>query len=122
MFSANVYFCEFFSLKDFLQLQLLTQRISKKIGERQNSISEEVKQLLSGENSEVVNRALLDYISSLDSSIQFETRQDDRHWFNGLHEKYQTKEAVMKDGAKSRIKNYYQKTREYLLEQVKYLL
>jgi hypothetical protein len=122
MFSANVNFCEFFSMKDFLQLQLLTQRISKKIGERQNSISEEVKQLLSGENSEVVNRALLDYISSLDSSIQFETRQDDCHWFNGLHEKYQTKEAVMKDGAKSRIKNYYQKTREYLLEQVKYLL
>jgi DNA fragmentation factor beta subunit len=109
-------------VKDFVQLQILTQRIFKKLAEGQCNISEKVKQFLSGENSEVVNRALLDYISSLDAKIQLETRQEDGDWFNGLPEKYETKEAVMKDGAKTRIRNYYQKTREYmLLEQVKYL-
>ena len=120
VFSANM-LLEFLcvSMKDFLQLQKLTQRISKKLAERQDNMSEKVKQLLIGENSEVVNRALLDYVASLDSSLELESRQDDGEWFNGLHEKYQTKEAVMKDGAKTRIKNYYQKTREHLLEQVK---
>lgn len=105
-----------------LQLQELTQRISKKLAEQQNHVMEKVRQFLCGENSEAVNRALLDYISSLESTIQFETRKDDHGWFDGLHKKYQTKEAVMKDGAKTRIKNYYQKTREYMLEQVRYCL
>ena len=111
-----------YSVLDFLQLQKLTQRISKKLAEQQDNISEKVKELLSGENSEVVNRALRDYISLLDSNVHLESRQDDQEWFNGLHKKYQTKEAVMKHGAKARIGNYYQKTREYLFEQVKFAL
>ena len=110
--------CILLIFEDFLQLQLLTQRISKKLAEGQNNISENVRQLLRGENSEVVNRALIDYISSLDSNIELESREEDCSWFEGLHDKYQTKEEVMKDGAKTRIKNYYQKTREYMLEQV----
>ena len=114
-----LYFIYLLFVKDFLQLQLLTQRISQKLAEQQNNVSEDVRQFLRGENSEVVNRALLDYLSSLESNIHLETREEDYGWFNGLHEKYQTKEAVMKDGARTRIRNYYQKTREYMLEQVK---
>ena len=106
-------------MQDFLQLQLLTQRISKRLSEQQNNLLEGVRRFLSGDNSEIINRALLDYISSLESNIHLESREEDSGWFDGLHQKYQTKEAVMKDGAKTRIKNYYQKTREYMLEQVK---
>lgn len=102
-----------------MQLQKLTFKLSKRFAEQKAKLTDEVKQFLCGENSEVMNRALLDYISALQSNIDSETREEDGGWFEGVSDRYQTKEAVMEDGAKTRIKNYYQKTREYLLlEQV----
>ncbi|XP_028393545.1 DNA fragmentation factor subunit beta-like [Dendronephthya gigantea] len=105
------------SKTDLIQLEKLTLKLSKSLAEQNTKCLDEVKQFLCGENSEVINRALLDYVSTLQSNIASETREEDGEWFEGLPDRYQTKEAVMEDGAKTRIKNYYQKTREYLLQE-----
>lgn len=105
-------------MKDILKLQVLTNKIAKKLSEGQEAITIQVQELLNGNHSQLVNQALLDFVTSLDSNIDLERREDDSGWFDGLHEKYQNKNSVMKDGAKKRIRNYYQRTKEYLIDHV----
>lgn len=99
---------------DLLQLQRLTQKIFNQFSERQTIVAEEVQDFLTSDDSEIVNRALLDYVSSLQSNIDLEFREEDELWFENLPKKFQTKEAVMKERAQCRIRNYYQKMKEYV--------
>ena len=66
----------------------------------------------------MVNRVLLDYVNSLELNIDLENREEDELWFESLPNKFQTKEAVMRAGAQSRIRNYYQKMKEYVIDKV----
>lgn len=102
---------------DLSQVEKLTREISQKLSLRNIQAWEEVQKFLTGDNSEIVNRVLLDYINTLQLNIDQETREEDEAWFDGLPNKFRTKEAVMRAGAQSRIRNYYHKTNQYVDEQ-----
>lgn len=102
---------------DLANFHKLTQKIFSRVHEKETVGRDVARELLTGDNSEMVNRVLLDYVGSLESNIHLETRGEDESWFDGLATKFQTKMEVMRAGAQTRIRNYYQKTREYVHEQ-----
>lgn len=112
-FNVLLSFCQ-----DLANFHKLTQKIFSRVHEKETVGRDVARELLTGDNSEMVNRVLLDYVGSLESNIHLETRGEDESWFDGLATKFQTKMEVMRAGAQTRIRNYYQKTREYVLEQV----
>ena len=103
---------------DLLQIERLTQKLFRRLTETQDAAKDKVREFLTGSNSTIVDRVLRDYVTSLETKIEMELRHDDEAWFSGLSTKFQTKEAAMKASAQSRIRNYYQKLKEYVVEQV----
>ncbi|KAI0224771.1 DNA fragmentation factor subunit beta [Lamellibrachia satsuma] len=78
-------------------------------------LSEEIQTLLEDNALSQGDRAILAQVSSsLKLTLDKETRAEDPDWFIGLEKTFQTKEDVMTELAKRRIRSYYYTAMDYI--------
>ena len=74
---------------------------------------EQIYGLMNGEESEDMYVVMAEMINKLHSNIEAEERSEDEAWFQGLSQRYNTKEEVMTTGAQGRIRKYFAAAKEY---------
>ena len=50
---------------------------------------------------------ILEYLNTIQGNVEAENRDEDPEWFEGVIGNHKTKQAVMRHGAKGRIRGYY---------------
>ncbi|CAG0913797.1 unnamed protein product, partial [Notodromas monacha] len=63
---------------------------------------------------EAKTKLLNSYVSRLPVNRSLNSREEDPSWFQGLPGRFKSKDQVMKDRARSRMRNYLRETKEYL--------
>lgn len=76
-----------------------------------NDLIFKIKELLEDPESPELS-LMFDYVHAIHADVDAEHIEDDPDWFDGVT-KYKTKAKVMRHSAKSRIRGYLSKSKEY---------
>ena len=103
---CGFYFADLTVLKD------ATEKIFKAMS-RRDEIIEQVYDFIHSSESEEMYCMMVELVNRLDDNIDAEERNEDGAWFIGLSQSFYTKEDVMRNAAKSRIRKYFYLSKEF---------
>ena len=96
---------------DVTVLKHATDKIFRAMS-RRDEIIEQVYDFIHCSESNEMHSVMVELVNRLDDNIDAEKRSEDETWFDGLSQSFNTKEDVMRNGAKSRVRKYFGNARE----------
>ena len=99
------------SLTDVTVLKHATEKIFRAMSQREEII-EHIYDCIHGSESNEMYSVMVELVNRLDDNIDAEERSEDETWFDGLGQSFNTKEDVMRNAAKSRVRKYFSNARE----------
>eukprot|EP00794_Sanderia_malayensis_P015291 gene15291-16869_t len=93
-------------------LQLATKKIVNNISSGKDTVME--VQTIFGNVDSPEMSAVLSYIQEITVNTEAESIEDDPEWFEGVAKTFTTKEKVMKNSAKQRVRGYLSTSKEFI--------
>lgn len=92
-------------------LKHTTEKIFRAMSQR-DVIIEQIYDLIDRSESNEMFSVMVEFVNRLDDNIHAEKRSEDETWFDGLSQSFNTKEDVMRNAAKSRVRKYFCNAKE----------
>lgn len=99
------------SSTDVTVLKHTTEKIFRAMSQR-DVIIEQIYDLIDRSESNEMFSVMVEFVNRLDDNIHAEKRSEDEMWFDGLSQSFNTKEDVMRNAAKSRVRKYFCNAKE----------
>ena len=96
---------------DVTVLKHATEKIFRAMSQR-DEIIEQIYDFIHGSESNEMYSVMVELVNRLDDNIDAEERREDKTWFDGLSKSFNTKDDVMRNAAKSRVRKYFSNARE----------